>query len=58
MNVFGLGVDTSLQCFIAAEEMGVAQEKLYRRHTRASHTMPFCIFPSFWWCEQAVNPVV
>eukprot|EP00913_Durusdinium_trenchii_P015843 g14889.t1 len=23
MNVFGLGVDTSLQCFIAAEEMGV-----------------------------------
>ncbi|CAK9114351.1 unnamed protein product [Durusdinium trenchii] len=26
MNVFGLGVDTSLQCFIAAEEMGVAQE--------------------------------
>lgn len=26
MNVFGLGVDTSLQCFIAAEEMGVSQE--------------------------------
>ncbi|CAJ1374048.1 unnamed protein product [Effrenium voratum] len=26
MSVFGLGVDTSLQCFIAAEEMGIAEE--------------------------------
>jgi len=26
MNVFGLAVDTSLQCFIAAEEMGCAEE--------------------------------
>eukprot|EP00440_Ansanella_granifera_P001698 gb/GFBE01001831.1/.p1 GENE.gb/GFBE01001831.1/~~gb/GFBE01001831.1/.p1 ORF type:complete len:938 (+),score=190.06 gb/GFBE01001831.1/:1-2814(+) len=26
MNVFALGVDTSLQCFIAAEEMGIAQD--------------------------------
>ena len=27
MNVFGLGVDTSLQCFIAAEEMGISEER-------------------------------
>lgn len=26
MNVFGLGVDTSLQCFIAAEEMGISED--------------------------------
>ena len=28
MNVFGLGVDTSLQCFIAAEEMGISEEPM------------------------------
>lgn len=28
MNVFGLGVDTSLQCFIAAEEMGISEERV------------------------------
>ena len=27
MSVFGLGVDTSLQCFIAAEEMGIAEAR-------------------------------
>ena len=37
MNVFGLAVDTSLQCFIAAEEMGCAEERLPPRDSRGSN---------------------